>query len=304
MTGKGRCRRDSRPRLSCPALDTARPIGSGEPRATSQWPFPIGRHRRRPGGLEPRLVKGFPVVADVELGERVAQARDHRVERPVPDEASRGGTDRPARLWAAAPEVDPSTYKSLLKALPYMALLMFDRDMRVQLAVSGALASPAWPRELVGRMVWEVLATERSQQALDHCRAALAGTGGPVELSVDGLLWRGEVVPVLDAAGTVTGGLVVAVDDRLRPPREREALQASQQQFRLDGGHAGPGGGLPGRSATSRAASSTSSRCTVRCRLPAPWPDLGEVHRDRPFRAGSAGRCQRAGRGPSAPALA
>jgi len=134
--------------------------------------------------------------------------------------------------WAAAPELDPATYRSLLKALPDMALLLFDRDLRLRLAVSDALTSPAWRQEeLVGRMVAEVLAADGQLRALEHCRAALAGNGGPVELSVDGVVLRGEVVPVLDAAGTITGGLVLAVDASAQQ-REQAALRDSEQQIR------------------------------------------------------------------------
>jgi len=160
-------------------------------------------------------------------------SRAHLIEgTTVPDEMRHDGTDPPGQAWAAAPELDPATYRSLLKALPDMALLLFDRDLRLRLAISDALSTPAWrPKELVGRMVAEVLATGRGPQALDHCRAALAGNGGPVELAVDGLLLRGEVVPVLDAAGTVTGGLVLAVDASVQP-REQEALRESEQQLR------------------------------------------------------------------------
>jgi PAS domain S-box-containing protein len=121
-----------------------------------------------------------------------------------------GGGSHPDPLGAA------STVDALLGRLPDVAVLVFDRDLRFTAAGGSGLARQGWdPTELLGRRLEEVVADPEAFELAGHYRAALAG-------ETRSFRHRGvrrpertnavDVVPLREADGTVSGGLVVARD--------------------------------------------------------------------------------------------
>jgi len=101
-----------------------------------------------------------------------------------------------------------------LEELPGVAVVVFDRALRVRLAGGDALAGEDGPDALVGRRVRDVLPAEIALAATPHCRSALAGRGSTCAVSSpDGRkAFVVQTKPLRAESGDVIGGLAVARD--------------------------------------------------------------------------------------------
>jgi PAS domain S-box-containing protein len=105
---------------------------------------------------------------------------------------------------------------ALLGRLPDVAVLVFDVDLRFTAAGGSGLARQGWePTELLGRRLEEVIPASEASALARHYRAALAG-------ETRSFRHRGvrrpertnavDIVPLREADGAVSGGVVVARD--------------------------------------------------------------------------------------------
>ena len=71
---------------------------------------------------------------------------------------------------------DVCAYRLVAEQLPDVAVFVFDRDLRFELATGAAVEDTGWlPEEVVGRTLFEVLPSDRVERYADPFRAALAG---------------------------------------------------------------------------------------------------------------------------------
>ena len=106
-------------------------------------------------------------------------------------------------------------YAALAANLPDVSVLLYDRDMRFTLLEGSALQAHGWRKdEIEGQLIADVLPPGRAQELQEHCRAALRGelTGHSWASLREGAYYRGDHVPLRDARGAVTGGMIVVRD--------------------------------------------------------------------------------------------
>jgi diguanylate cyclase (GGDEF)-like protein/PAS domain S-box-containing protein len=104
-------------------------------------------------------------------------------------------------------------YRTLAHNFPNGYVVLFDRDLRAQVAEGTALADFGLSRPLVeGRTIWEVLPDSASQQIVPHLRMALDGTPSAFELLTAAHTYLVHTLPVRDDAGTIHGVLTVGQD--------------------------------------------------------------------------------------------
>jgi two-component system, NarL family, sensor histidine kinase UhpB len=140
------------------------------------------------------------------------------------------------------PAAGDYAYRALAEHLPDVAIFVFDRDLRYELATGAGLPKSAWSAEaIVGRTVFELFPPERAELLAAHYRAAL--TGERVCFEVVGSrgqpdhVWAVDVVPIRGPDGVVTGGMAVARDvteQRRAEEKQRQAeaeLRASHRQL-------------------------------------------------------------------------
>jgi PAS domain S-box-containing protein len=114
------------------------------------------------------------------------------------------------------PLVASTTVDALLGRLPDVAVLVFDRELRFTAAGGSGLARQGWdPEELLGRRLEEVVTGEEASGLADHYRAAIAGESRSFRhrgVRRPERMNAVDIVPLREADGTVSGGLVVARD--------------------------------------------------------------------------------------------
>jgi PAS domain S-box-containing protein len=103
-------------------------------------------------------------------------------------------------------------YRRLLDSLPEAMILVFDRDLRVEVASGGVVArSGRTMQELVGRRLEEIVEAERYDELRRHYEQGLAGDRHEFLTSPDGVDWFSiDIVPLRDGGGEVSGVMSVA----------------------------------------------------------------------------------------------
>jgi PAS domain S-box-containing protein len=142
-------------------------------------------------------------------------------------------TANATRVDCGAVGTDPCPYRVVTEHLPDVAVLVFDRDLRFELATGAAFAEIGWrPEEILGRTLAELLPPERLESYAAPYRAALAGERRSFEIQgwrEPGKVWAVEVVPIRGADGAVTGGLLFGTDVTERRRAERELRERRRQ---------------------------------------------------------------------------
>jgi PAS domain S-box-containing protein len=138
---------------------------------------------------------------------------------------------RRVRRDAAAAREAGSRYEALAGHMPDVSVMLYDHDLRCTLLEGSAMQAHGWRREdFEGRPIAETLPAERRDAFLEHCRAALAGestTHDWVSPRDPARLYRNVHVPLLDARGTVLGGMMV-VRDVTEPEALRREFEAQR----------------------------------------------------------------------------
>ena len=122
-----------------------------------------------------------------------------------------------------------------LNELPDAAILVFDTDMRVVLCRGAAITDNRMnPADFEGRLAAEALAPDRWELYRPLYEAALRGEPSEREVpSPDGTrVYLIRVEPVVDDAGVIMGGMLVATEITALREAQRQAL-ASERRFAL-----------------------------------------------------------------------
>ncbi len=122
-------------------------------------------------------------------------------------------------------------YKALVESLPDVLIVLFDTQLRVLAMEGGALERlPAPVSTYVGRRVDELFNPERQSEVEPCYRAALAGETADFDFdTADGTTWWTHVIPMVDDAGRVTGGMA-----KWRDVTPRKAAERALEQHALE----------------------------------------------------------------------
>jgi diguanylate cyclase (GGDEF)-like protein/PAS domain S-box-containing protein len=140
-----------------------------------------------------------------------------------------------------APGSDPSTaitsesVASIIRELPRLAVLAFDRELRFTFAGGAALADHGWDAEsLVGRVMPEAFPEDTVRQLLPLYAAALAGEASSFELrSHDHLSVYAVTITPSREDGKVIGGFALAQDITATVNMRDQAAVAAEQSRRV-----------------------------------------------------------------------
>jgi PAS domain S-box-containing protein len=117
---------------------------------------------------------------------------------------------------AQIPPVADRHYRTVADHLPDVAVVVFDRDLRLELLTGSALRDPAWrPEEVIGHTVFELFPAEHAEPLADQYRAVLAGERRRFELvgaRDPERHWSVEALPIQGPDGEVSGGMAFCRD--------------------------------------------------------------------------------------------
>jgi PAS domain S-box-containing protein len=137
------------------------------------------------------------------------------------------------RVECGTPGTDACAYRVVAEQLPDVAVLVFDRDLRFELATGAAVRHAGWrPEEILGRTLLELVPLERVERYAAAYRAALAGERQSFEVEgsrAPGTVWAIDVLPMRGADGAITSGMVFATDVTERRRTERELRERRRQ---------------------------------------------------------------------------
>ena len=113
-------------------------------------------------------------------------------------------------------------YRAMAENFPNGVVLLFDHDLRYTLADGKGLAEVGLASEsLEGKTIWEALPPESASAIEPYYRRALAGEESVFETEFANHLFEVHVLPIRDAAGRVSGGMVMTQDITERKAAER-----------------------------------------------------------------------------------
>jgi PAS domain S-box-containing protein len=125
-----------------------------------------------------------------------------------------------------------TAYRAVAEHLPDAAVVLFDQDLRLQLATGTTLPDPAWCADTsVGCTVVDLVPAEQAATLAACYRAALAGTRQHLETPGwrgPGQYWAIDVVPLRGDGGAVSGGMAFWRDISKRHRAEEALLEARQ----------------------------------------------------------------------------
>jgi PAS domain S-box-containing protein len=123
-------------------------------------------------------------------------------------------------------------YRTLAENFPNGAVLLFDGDLRYQLADGkGLVESGISKQQVEGKTIWEAFTPEICALIEPLYRAALRGESRVSEVPIEGgRIYEVHVSPVRDQNGEIVLGLVMTQDISVRK-RAEEALAASERRF-------------------------------------------------------------------------
>jgi diguanylate cyclase (GGDEF)-like protein/PAS domain S-box-containing protein len=125
-------------------------------------------------------------------------------------------------------------YRALLEHLPQTAIVVFNRELRLELVTGPALGDAGIDAgELQGRLLTEILPPTAAQALIPHYRRALTGEEVSLEYqsTINGRAFWLSIVPLRDELGEIEGGMAVTLDVTDRA-HAQSALRRSEERFR------------------------------------------------------------------------
>lgn len=126
-------------------------------------------------------------------------------------------------------------YRSLARNMPNGVVLMFDSDLRFQLAEGVALQAHGFSKpEIEGSTIWEVLPPDRCEALVPYYRTALAGQEITIEHEHEGRFYLTHFLPVKNERGETFAGMIVSlnVTEQRRAAGARMAQVTAEQANR------------------------------------------------------------------------
>jgi PAS domain S-box-containing protein len=128
---------------------------------------------------------------------------------------------------------DVCAYRVVAEQLPDVAVFVFDRDLRFELATGAAVLDTGWrPEEILGHTVFELVPPDLIERYAGPYRAALAGERQSFEVQgwrKPDKVWAVDVLPIRGPDGAITGGMVFSTDVTERRRTERELRERRRQ---------------------------------------------------------------------------
>lgn len=133
---------------------------------------------------------------------------------------------------AIALERSRRRYRTLIEQFPNGLVTLFDEDLRYQLVGGkGFEELEVSAEDLEGRRLDQVFPPDNVEIIEPFYRRALEGDSGKLELTLEGRVFRVQVVPVRDADGEVFAGMTVSQNVTEQKALERE-LDAARKRYR------------------------------------------------------------------------
>ena len=125
-------------------------------------------------------------------------------------------------------------YRTLLERLPQTAVVVFDKDLRLELVTGRAPSDEGAQWEPAdGLRLEDIVPPDTAAVLARHYRRALTGEEVSLEYRsvLDGRSYWLNIVPLLDDLGEVEGGMAVTLDVTVRA-HAQDALRRSEERFR------------------------------------------------------------------------
>ncbi len=125
-------------------------------------------------------------------------------------------------------------YRTLVRNIPDLAVLMFDHDLRYFLAEGSILSSDqvGFMREdFQGKTLWEVLGVNRAKNVAPIYKAALNGQETITERDFNNNIYEMQALPARNDQGEIYAGLIIIRDINKRKQAQAE-LQASEANYK------------------------------------------------------------------------
>ncbi len=122
-------------------------------------------------------------------------------------------------------------YKTLVESMPDVLIALFDRDLRMLALEGGALERLPIPvSSMIGKRVDELMGTDRIDEVAPHLHAALQGESAVFDFDMsNGRTWGVQVIPMVDDAGAICGGMATWRDVTPRKAVERELAEYARE---------------------------------------------------------------------------
>jgi PAS domain S-box-containing protein len=152
------------------------------------------------------------------------QAQSQHLEQQVQDRT------RELREKAAALASSEELYRTLIRNFPNGIVLLFDHDLRYQIANGTILESIGFTRtDIEGRTLWEALEPEVASQLEPIYRQALNGEATSLEMAYRGFDMSVHILPVHNPQGEIIAGMAVVQDITVRKAAENNLRQAKEE---------------------------------------------------------------------------
>lgn len=156
--------------------------------------------------------------------------------------------ERTAALWVAVHDLEAEVversrveralgesealHRTLARNFPNGAVLLYDHDLRYQIAEGRGLADVGLTTEMLeGHTIWDVFPPETCRAIEPQYRAALAGQPSVVHVPFGDRIYATHAAPVRNHVGEIVGGLIMTQDMTERT-RAEVALRESELRLR------------------------------------------------------------------------
>lgn len=121
-------------------------------------------------------------------------------------------------------------YRTLVRNLPDMAVLLFDYNLRYVIAEGQALTKQGYHKSMLeGNTIWEVLPTERARLLAPYHQATLDGKESVFEWPSQGRVYLVHTLPVRNERQQIFAGLLVMQDITARKQMEAELIEVQHR---------------------------------------------------------------------------